>query len=479
MTQEKQLAKANELALKILNLSRNSLLVKLRFLENALAGFTFQVYSGTVGTDGAVIYYQPLHILKRYREGKNIPLHDYLHMVLHCIYRHSFVGYGINCDIWDTACDIAVENQIMELNLEIIDNPNINQKRKLISKLNRKVKFLSAEHIYAYFTEHQSEVSSYSGLFAADDHSMWYNEVLMALSGSSGEEEDNSETLNINVNGNNSSESDYSDKSDINESQNSAESENRSAFRKQLEEQWIDISEQVQSELENFAKERGYTSGSMIMSLKEVNRERYDYTEFLKKFAVMGEVMKIDMDEFDYNFYSYGMQLYGNVALIEPLEYKEVKRIREFVIAIDTSGSVSQKLVHVFMTKTFNILKNTDSFFSKVNIWIIQCDTKIQEAVQITNQDEFDKYIKNMKLKGFGGTDFRPVFSYVDEMQKQKILSNLKGMIYFTDGYGIFPKHKPEYETAFIFLRSDYEKYGSPDVPAWAIKLILEDNDII
>ena len=76
-----------------------------------------------------------------------------------------------------------------------------------------------------------------------------------------------------------------------------------------------------------------------MQNLREVNRERYDYTSFLKKFAVMGEVMKINDDEFDYIYYTYGLKLYENMPLIEPLEYKDVKRIREFVIAIDTSGS--------------------------------------------------------------------------------------------------------------------------------------------
>ena len=106
---------------------------------------------------------------------------------------------------------------------------------------------------------------------------------------------------------------------------------------------------------------------------------------------------------------------------------------------------------------------------------IIQCDTKIQEDVKITNQEEFGEYIKTMKLKGFGGTDFRPVFNYVDQMRKEHEFSHLKGLIYFTDGYGVFPERKPDYETAFVFVRDDYE---IPEVPSWAIRLILEPKDI-
>lgn len=37
----------------------------------------------------------------------------------------------------------------------------------------------------------------------------------------------------------------------------------------------------------------------MTQNLAAANREKYDYTAFLKKFAVMGEVMKINDDEFD------------------------------------------------------------------------------------------------------------------------------------------------------------------------------------
>ena len=102
------------------------------------------------------------------------------------------------------------------------------------------------------------------------------------------------------------------------------------------------------------------------------------------------------------------------------MEYKETKKVREFVIAIDTSGSVSGDLVQSFVQKTYNILKSTESFASKVNIHIIQCDQEIREDVKVTNQEDFDAYLAHMTLKGFGGTDFRPVFGYVEELRKRR-----------------------------------------------------------
>ena len=80
-----------------------------------------------------------------------------------------------------------------------------------------------------------------------------------------------------------------------------------------------------------------------------------------------------------------------------------------------------------------------------------------------------------MQLKGFGGTDFRPVFNYVDDLILKGDIRNLKGLIYFTDGFGTYPEKKPPYETAFVFLRDDY---SNPDVPSWAMKLILESENL-
>ena len=62
------------------------------------------------------------------------------------------------------------------------------------------------------------------------------------------------------------------------------------------------------------------------------------------------------------------------------------------------------------------------------------------------------------------------------ELIEEKAFNNLKGLIYFTDGFGTFPAKKPVYETAFVFLDEGFNNY---DVPPWAIKLVLQHEDII
>ena len=145
------------------------------------------------------------------------------------------------------------------------------------------------------------------------------------------------------------------------------------------------------------------------------------------------------------------------------------------MIAVDTSASTSGELVQRFLQKTYNILKSSESFFTRVNIHIIQCDAAIQEHVKISSEEELDSYIGSMSIKGLGGTDFRPVFALVDRLAEEGELTDLKGLIYFTDGRGIFPARKPDYETAFVFLDNEY---NHPEVPPWAIRIVLQDEDI-
>ena len=151
-----------------------------------------------------------------------------------------------------------------------------------------------------------------------------------------------------------------------------------------------------------------------------------------------------------------------------------------FFILLPYLSQVNRKPQEEEKQETKQIQENAlvvykESFFTKINLHIIQCDADIQEAVKITNQHEFDEYMKNMKIHGLGGTDFRPVFEYVGQLRNNKEFSNLKGLIYFTDGYGAYPERKPDYDTAFVFVD---DEYNNPDVPPWAIKLVLQRDEI-
>jgi len=471
---DEQLEKQNKLAEEVLRLSRNTLLVNLRFLDAALNELELRpVDEVNLATDGRFLAYNPTYVLKRYKQEREELTRSYLHMLFHGVFRHMYVHSLVDQDLWGLACDIAVEYVISGLGLKAATTQRERLQKQYYADMEKKAGKLTAEKLYRYFLDHPPQgrqLMEIRTAFYADDHRLWYMT-----------EAEKAVLLGQKVAVEVTLESDDGDGTgDHSDGGSGSTSSGGSLAGAALtvsaaEARWTEISERMQMDMETFSKMQGDKAGCLMQNLREVNREKYDYTSFLKKFAVRGEVMRVNDDEFDYIFYTYGLQLYEKMPLIEPLEYKEVKRTREFVIAIDTSGSVSGELVQTFVQKTYNVLKSTESFFSRINLHIIQCDATIQEDAKITNQEEFDDYLKNMKIHGLGGTDFRPVFSYVDWLREKKEFQNLKGLIYFTDGFGTFPAQKPDYDTAFVFVDDGWNNYN---VPTWAIKLVLQKEEI-
>ena len=546
MNETEKTKKINKAANDIMVLARNTLIANLRFLDIALCQFKFIPSEvDTFATEGERVYFNPVWIIKRYLDEKDVFMRDYLHMVFHCIFKHMFIGKNVNHDYWHLACDMAVEFSITELNINCVKTKRELAQQPTYEKLKANVKLLTAEKLYNYLINANlsaEELSQLHDLFYVDNHLLWFdpndNEEDKKPQENKQDNEESKEEDNEESSSNDQTESLESEENEATEeehendlelegdgtSQNSGQQKTDTAqatdeqsngdkvkgsdtkdsregshqyqgensgtgdlnsngdnlpevetSKEELAKKWQDIAKRVEVDLETFSKSVGDEAQAFSQNVKEVNREKYDYTTFLRKFARLGETLKLNEDEFDYIYYTYGLQLYKKVPLIEPLEYKDVNKIKEFVIAIDTSGSVSGEVAQTFIKKTYNILKSTESFFSRINLHIIQCDAQIQEDVKITNQLEFDNYIGNMKLLGLGGTDFRPVFTYVDQLIKDKEFTHLKGLIYFTDGWGEFPKKKPNYDVAFVYIEDDYT---NPDVPPWAMKVVLQSDEI-
>ena len=168
------------------------------------------------------------------------------------------------------------------------------------------------------------------------------------------------------------------------------------------------------------------------------------------------------------------------MPFIEPSETSEAAKVHELVIAIDTSGSCSLPVVQRFLEETCSILTDHENFFSRMNVHILQCDSMIQEHTIITCPEDWKAYASSITISGRGGTDFTPVFSFVEKLRREKKLKNLKGLFYFTDGNGIYPSIRPDYETAFVFTDYQFFQYKSP---SWIIPLCLdlqgEGNEVL
>ncbi|MBR2527763.1 MAG: hypothetical protein IKE58_04765 [Blautia sp.] len=219
----------------------------------------------------------------------------------------------------------------------------------------------------------------------------------------------------------------------------------------------------------------GSFAGDRQEEIRRIQKSRHDYRSFLQKFAVPREELELDLESFDYIYYTLGMERFGNLPLLEPLEYREGHKLEELAIAIDTSGSCKADTVRRFLEESYAILDEKENFFRKMNVWIFQCDCTIQDTAHIRSRREWEEYLDQLKIQGRAGTDFRPVFRRIEKLKETGELTGLRALLYFTDGDGIFPIDPPDYETAFVFIR---EEPSMRRIPPWARILLAGDETL-
>ncbi|MCR5107352.1 MAG: VWA-like domain-containing protein [Lachnospiraceae bacterium] len=427
MTEEDKKKKTEEYALRLINLARDTIIVNMRFMDVALNRLKVEKkeYLFGVATDGEHFYYDPTEILKLYDRAPEYVARTYLHSLLHCIFNHNFGYEELDQEVWDLSCDIAVENIIMELDLNSVRLPDDDVRQIKLKGMRRDVKSFTADKIYKYFLVNplaKVDREAFMSLFCLDRHIYWKKAEKYEISNAA----------------------------------------------------WKKISERIKADIKTFSKNSTH-SESLMSNLEDATRNKPDYRDILNRFCTMGEELSVNDEEFDYIYYTYGLSTYGNMPLVEPLEFKDVKKIKDFAIVLDTSASCRGDIIRSFLKITYGILKDRDNFFNHINVHIIQSDNEVHKDTKIVDQAGFDEFIKKGKLLGFGGTDYRPAFEYVDKLIEDEEFDNFKGLIYFTDGYGIYPEKAPEYDCMFAFLSEDERK---PEVPWWAIPVVIDTDQI-
>ena len=337
MQQEQRHDPWPEIGQKILIAARSELYLNLPFLDAALCSLPLSTREPTqsLATDGTGLYYNGAWLAQRYERARSLVCRAYLHSLLHCMLRHPPKKAGRDGELWDLACDIAVESILDTLPQRCLTPATPRPRRAhWYGLLQAEMKVITAEAVYRYFRRHPLDEMDRATLareFLEDDHRLWER------------------------------------------AQNDEQEQNASS-------QWQNIAERIQTQLETMYTEAGAGGDAVLERLRVENRPTTNYKAFLHRFAVLGEEMSVDVDSFDYGYYTYGLRRYGNMPLIEPLETREARRIEDLVIAIDTSMSTSGALVRSFLSYTYAILKNTESFFRRFQLRILQCDDRTKPS---------------------------------------------------------------------------------------------------
>ncbi len=417
----------------ILNFIKRELYLNLPFMGVALGALApiAKTELLTFATDGEAIYYAPERLIEVFKSNTLFLDRAYLHSVLHCIFSHLWLRGKRDVSLWSAASDIAAEYTIDHMQKPCTKRALSWIRQKTYQSIEEELSGISAATVYVWLerikeggvdlnSKRTPGIEALMQEFYTDDHRFWPTEDDDARAGS------------------------------------------------RIQSKWNKIARQTAMDEKRHGADRS-DEQEIFAAQIAAEKNRRSYRDFLKKFSVLREELHVDEDSFDVSYYMYGLQLYKNMPLIEPCETREVKKIFEFVIVVDTSYSTSGELIRNFLKETFSILTETDSFFKKSRVRIIQCDDQVQMDEEIRSEAEIEALMNRFTIAGGGGTDFRPAFSYVNELVKSGELKHLSGLLYFTDGKGTYPTKRPDYKTAFLFLK-DYE---DEKVPAWAIRLRL------
>ena len=137
--------KLETVAQDILTQIRTTIVLNMRFMDMAVFHLETVPRDVSLATDGNCLYYNPVWLILQYKKESNAVTRDYLHVLLHCIFRHPFVHTLVDHSLWDLACDIAVEKMICDFNCKYFTTEDEIQIQTVISDLESRVHPLTAE----------------------------------------------------------------------------------------------------------------------------------------------------------------------------------------------------------------------------------------------------------------------------------------------------------------------------------------------
>ncbi len=206
-----------------------------------------------------------------------------------------------------------------------------------------------------------------------------------------------------------------------------------------------------QMEVENVAQEEQWEQ--IAKEAMEKFDKQGDLPEGIERFFELSVMAKVDWrSELDHAINVHAKTDYRLMPPSKKLLYMGTylpaaySEQLELVIAIDSSGSVDELLLGRFMAEIESLLLLYPSY----QIDLLICDAKIHFHRQFVNGEPIQ-----YALKGGGGTDFRPVFEWIEQYGPLNPL-----LLYFTDLKGKFPEVEPPFETFWLTPAAQDAPFG-------------------
>lgn len=455
---DKEESKVTRRAKKIMDRTLDKLKATYSELVYAVNLFTLQAIQNDVlvATDFKHLFYNPDRVVKSYDKYGFLELKkELLHIILHG-FCFDFERLGAKEDkaLMDYLVDVRVAKLLKALSLPIFSAKD-EMELKQLDRIFELEPDLSPEQYYQVkkMERDPEKKESWdcmrrqmkSGVFVRDDHRYWR---IQKLSGQEMKEISECWT-----------------KAKGYLCEDSQEETLAGCIRKMKE----------QAELSDGQKNRGNGSGSCQRDVTKAFGQAQDYRDYLQEYMTKHYSEKENLDSIDTMLYQYGLSMYEDSPLIEPAEDEVKSKKGRICIAIDTSGSCEGEVIKKLLREVQGLLCQWRDELTETTIHVITCDAEMKSEDVFLMSEMPEDYFNRMKLTGWGGTDFCPVYDRLQQLKEKDITTDL--LLYFTDGQGVFPAQNPGIKSLFIMSKNDYEfsKMGFMKIPSY-IEIVTYDS---
>lgn len=367
---------------------------------------------GTAYTDGKVIRFDP-----KFLDELNDDELDFImmHEILHVALKHCFRGRELEKELYNIACDIVVNSNIL-----------------LSNNMDTRTITLRSDGEAMHLAPNGKEGYEYT----AEEV---YNMLQKNLGMNNAKLQSNGKTKNTTNIIDNHTKWQQIEKN------------------KELEELWISRLDEVSKtiEIRDSIINRETMPAFAQRRLKELKNAQTDWREILIDF-LQEEVV-------DYSFMPPDRRFDDCSFFLTDFNDKDIKP-ENILFMIDTSASMKDDMV----TAAYSEVKGAiEQFNGKLIGMLGFFDAVVIEPVPFENEEEFEM----IKAIGGGGTNFQIIFNYVKEYMTDNLPVSI---IILTDGYVPFPKESEAMGIPVIWLLNN-EKVNPPWGKVARIKC-LEDN---
>ena len=215
------------------------------------------------------------------------------------------------------------------------------------------------------------------------------------------------------------------------------------ADQKEVDEQWKQAVLTAYKHYQN----KGDLPANIQRLVDDIREPKQSWREILREFMVA----KVQQDT-SWNRIN---RRYAGTGFILP--HLDNPAMGAVVIAIDTSGSIDETVLNMFLSEVQGLIREC----RPCNIYLCSCDAQVHSEYSITSDEDLPR-----EYKGGGGTSFIPVFEWIAEQQSKDWPEPPVCLVYFTDGMGTFPSLAPAYPTLWALTMKCDTPFGT-NVNLW------------